>query len=126
MVRAAPTVASSPHTCVRAWRRWRPKRTAIVELVSKLEPGEYGPRDGIGQFTTAASSSSDEDDDDGELLELRTPRAGASFLSLGDFDGEVETSRAAVEAQLKAVASGGRGPSSSSTRRWAEVVWSNA
>jgi len=87
-------------TCVEAWRRWRPGRKAVVELVSKRDDGEYGPRDGFD-----GESSFD-------LLELRTARANASFFSLGDFDGEVERARAAVGAQLDAVQ---RGP------QWVEV-----
>ena len=87
-------------TFVRAWRRWRPDRYAIVELVSKLQAGEYGPRDGFD-----AESSAD-------LLELRTPRAKASFFSLGDFDGECVRAQAMASAQLDSVV---RGP------QWTDV-----
>jgi predicted acylesterase/phospholipase RssA len=80
-------------TGVQAWRRWRPGRSAIVELVSDVPFGEYGPRDGFGA-------------DDPGLLELRTPRAKASFFSLGAYDAEVERAKAAVRAQLEYVVKG--------------------
>ena len=53
-------------TAVAAWRRWRPERTAIVHIVDRSR-GREVPFDDRGSIV------------------IRTPRANATFLSLGDF-----------------------------------------
>ena len=58
------------------WRKWRPGKHALIHLVTNLPPPQLGVRDG---FTSDTSEG---------LLVVRTPRASANFLSLGDFEGE--------------------------------------
>lgn len=60
-----------------AWRAWRPEKKGLVHLVSNKPYGEYGPRDGLADPTNV-------------LGVVRTPRARASFLSLRDFDAQVD------------------------------------
>ena len=81
-------------TGIAAWRKWRPGKRGVVNLVSDLPPSEVGPRDGF--------VLSDAED----LLVVRTPRARASFLSLGDFDGERELARSTAGQQLDAARAG--------------------
>ena len=86
-----------------SWRQWRPAKRALVHLVSDLPDGEYGPRDGL-----AAG-----DDDGGPATAgllppcvdgvVRTPRAKASFVSLGDYEAEVDAAAAAAYAQIDRV-----------------------
>ena len=78
-------------TMTAAWRSWRPGRQAVVHLICReeyIDADTFSPRDGI-------------DSTDGLTL-VRTARAKASFLSLGDFDLEVEAARATAAAQLTA------------------------
>ena len=73
-------------------REWRPGRQAVVHLICReeyIDADTFSPRDGI-------------DSTDGLTL-VRTARAKASFLSLGDFHGEVEAARATAAAQLAAI-----------------------
>ena len=63
-------------TMTAAWREWRPEQEALVHLVSRLPPGDFGPRDGVA------------DEDEDVLGVIRTERTGASFFSLKDFEGE--------------------------------------
>lgn len=79
-------------TGVAAWRRWRPGKGAIVNLVSDLPAPQLGERDGLGAAEAAG----------GDLRVLRTARARASFLSLGDFEGERDAAKRAALAQLHA------------------------
>ena len=78
-------------TGVAAWRKWRPGKRALVNLVSDLPPPELGPRDG---FTQEGSD---------DLTVVRTPRAHASFLSLGAFEEERTLAHAETLRQLDAL-----------------------
>ena len=77
-------------TAAAGWRRWRPGRRALVNLVTDLPAPTMAPRDGVGA-------------DDADVAVLRTPRARAGLLSLGDFEGERRVASAAASLQLSAV-----------------------
>ena len=74
-------------TAVATWRKWRPGKQALVHLVTDLPEPALGLRDGL---TVGAR----------DLHVVRTPRARASFLSLGDFDGERARACATAGGQL--------------------------
>ena len=78
-------------TAYRGWRKWRPEASGLVHLVSDLPSGQHGPRDGV--------------DGSAPMVEgiIRTPRAKASFLSLRDFDAQVDTAMAQASEQLLAM-----------------------
>jgi len=80
---------------VRGWRGWRPGRKALLHLVSELPVGEYGPRDGL---------KGSEDD---LVAIVRTGRARASLVSLGDFEAQVEAAAERAETQLVRALSAG-------------------
>lgn len=82
-------------TGVAAWRRWRPGKSALLHLVSDLVAPQVGPRDGFSEQDASGGSSS-------ALLVVRTARAKASFVSLGDFEGERDAARRWSLAQLDA------------------------
>ena len=100
---AAPRVGVGPtryadggavdRTGTAAWRRWRPGKRAYVNLVTDLPPPDLGPRDGFLPEETTR-----------DLRVVRTPRARASFLSLGDFEGERSRATQAAGQQLDAIA----------------------
>lgn len=71
------------------WRGWRPGRRAIAHEVAR-------------------TAGRDVDGDRSGVLTIRTPRSGASFLSLGDFDGQVAQARALALASLDAATAVGR------------------
>jgi predicted acylesterase/phospholipase RssA len=81
---------AADRTAADAWRRWRPGRLALANLVTDLPAPALGPRDGIVPS-------------DADVTVLRTPRARAGLLSLGDFEGERRRARAAAAQQLDAV-----------------------
>ena len=81
---------ATDRTAAAAWRRWRPGRRALVNLVTDLPEPALGPRDGV-----AAG--------DADVAVLRTPRARAGLLSLGDFAGERRRAREAAALQLAGV-----------------------
>jgi len=80
--RAMSDGGAADRTGVEAWRSWRPGRTALLHLVDRSS----GP-------------AHDERSLDG-LAVVRSPRSGASFLSLGDVDAQRETSRASAAAVI--------------------------
>ena len=76
-------------TGYRAWQRWRPGHQGLVHLVSALQVGEYGTRDGVDDTCTNL------------LGVVRTPRARANFFSLRDFEGQVELAAEVARQGLK-------------------------
>ena len=64
-----------------AWRSWRPGRRAIAHEVAR-------------------TAGRDVDGDRTGVLTISTPRSGANFLSLGDFDGQVDQALAIASAIL--------------------------
>lgn len=73
---------ASDRVGLQAWRRWRPDRKAIVHEVTRT----------AGRDVKA--------DLRGVTL-IRTPRSGASFWSLGDFDGQVSEAETLARAALR-------------------------
>lgn len=67
------------------WRSWRPGRSAIAHEVAR-------------------TAGRDVDGDRSGVVTIRTPRSGASFLSLGDFDGQLRQARDLALAALDAAA----------------------
>lgn len=63
------------------WKRWRPDRSVIVHRVRR-------------------SAGVDLRDDLSDALLIETPRSGATFFSLGDFDAQVAEAEAAALASL--------------------------
>lgn len=78
-------------TGVAAWRKWRPGKHAMVHLVSDYPTPDLGVRDGLTDY------------DLDELMVVRTPRAKASFISLGNFAGELEAAKMQTLNQLDAL-----------------------
>ncbi len=68
---------------VDAWRRWRPGRDAVVHVVER-------------------SRGAVDDEDLSGLVVVRTPRAGASLRSWGDFEAQVRQAHGLATRQLPA------------------------
>lgn len=82
-------------TALAGFRSWRGPRPTVLHLVER-------------------TAGRDVDDDLSAVAVVRTPRSGASFLSLGDFRGQAAQARACAAPVLAALANVGRPTSDSS------------